>query len=132
MESLAPVLVERMDLLLDELPADSIVLLCDPERVRARAIEVVRTGEEFLHAAWAGAASGGKAPVDLSAAALRPLARSRARADELGLALVVGVAARRRSIDDDAADAEPADDEMVVLDATAAESYRGDTQRGRR
>ena len=56
MESLASVLVDKMDLLLDEMPPDTVVLLCDPERVRARAAEVVRTGEEFLQAAWAGAA----------------------------------------------------------------------------
>jgi transcription-repair coupling factor (superfamily II helicase) len=35
MESLAPVLVEHMDLLLDEMPASTIVVVCDPERVRA-------------------------------------------------------------------------------------------------
>ena len=48
MESLAPVLVDEMDLLIDELPTASMVLLCDPERVRTRAADVVRTGEEFL------------------------------------------------------------------------------------
>ena len=127
MESLAPLLVEHMDLLLDELPADTIVLSCDPERVRARAAEVVRTGAEFLQAAWAGAASGGKAPIDLSAAALRPLADVRARAVELGLAWW--------SISPLAATAEDphsaADDDLLVLDAHAAKSI-GDTQAGRR
>jgi transcription-repair coupling factor (superfamily II helicase) len=128
MESLAPLLVDAMDLLIDELPSDSIVVLFDPERVRARAIEVVRTGEEFLNAAWAGAASGGKAPVDLSAAALRPLAQVRARADELGLGWW-SVSPLATVDDDDPADIESADDGTAVLDATAAASYRGDTQR---
>ena len=94
MESLASVLVDKMDLLLDEMPPDTVVLLCDPERVRARAVEVVRTGEEFLQAAWAGAASGGKAPIDLSSAALRPLGDVRAHALSARACVVVGVAAR--------------------------------------
>jgi transcription-repair coupling factor (superfamily II helicase) len=121
MESLAPVLVERMDLLLDEMPPNTLVLLCDPERVRARAVEVVRTGEEFLQAAWAGAASGGKAPIDLRAAALRPLAEVRARAAELTIPWW--------SVSPLAAAEDPElDDDVLVIDATAAPSYRSDTQ----
>src|SRR5450432_242752 len=122
MESLAPVLVDRMDLLLDELPPDALVLVCDPERVRSRSAEVVPTGEEFLQAAWAGAASGGKAPVDLSPAALRPLVDVRARAKQLGIAWwsVSPLAATAEDPD--------LDDAMLVIDASAAESYRGDTQ----
>jgi transcription-repair coupling factor (superfamily II helicase) len=119
MESLAPLLVDEMDLLIDELPADALVLLCDPERVRSRASEVVRTGEEFLQAAWAGAATGGKAPIDLSAAALRPLAQVKARAATRNLPWwSVSPLAGASNIDD-------AD---LVLDAHAAPSYRGDTQ----
>jgi transcription-repair coupling factor (superfamily II helicase) len=126
MESLASILVERMDLLLDEMPTDTIVLLCDPERVRARAAEVVRTGEEFLHAAWAGAGSGGKAPIDLSAAALRPLSDVRAHALELELAWwSVSSLAATPAVDD--TDEDP-DGEVLVIDAVAAESYRSDTQ----
>ena len=37
MESLAPALVDEMELLIDLLPTSSMVLVCDPERVRARA-----------------------------------------------------------------------------------------------
>ena len=124
MESLAPLLVDRMDLLLDDLPADAVVLLCEPERVRARAAEVVRTGEEFLHAAWAGAASGGKTPIDVSAAALRPLVDVRARADALRLAWW-SVSPLAATSDDEL---DGADDATRVLDAHAARSYRGDTQ----
>ncbi|HEY8728065.1 MAG TPA: transcription-repair coupling factor, partial [Acidothermaceae bacterium] len=132
--SLAPVLVERMDLLLDELPPDALVLVCDPERVRARAAELVRTGEEFLLAAWAGAASGGKAPVDLSAAALRPLADVRSRAKELGVSwwsvspLAATGSVSDSSDDDSFAENIDADDAVLVIDASAAEPYRGDTQ----
>ena len=45
--------------------AAAVVLLCDPERIRTRAHDLVRTSEEFLQASWAAAAGGGKAPVDL-------------------------------------------------------------------
>ncbi|CAO5181221.1 Transcription-repair-coupling factor [Frankia sp. AiPs1] len=85
MEALAPVLVEHMSLLLDELPAGTHVLVCDPERVRARAGELVRTSQEFLEASWSVAALGGGAPIDLGAAAYRTLAQVRERAGELGL-----------------------------------------------
>ncbi|MGH8890208.1 MAG: transcription-repair coupling factor [Acidothermaceae bacterium] len=123
MESLAPLLVDEMDLLVDELPAGAIVLLCDPERVRARASEVVRTGEEFLQAAWAGAASGGKAPIDLSAAALRPLPDVRDHATAHGLAW--WSLSPLATADDEELGS---DDAVLVLDAHAAQSYRGDTQ----
>ena len=85
MEAFAPVLADRMELLLDYVPAGGIVLACDPERVRARAEELVRTSQEFLEASWVNAAAGGEAPVDLGAAAFQPIARIRAAAAGLGL-----------------------------------------------
>jgi transcription-repair coupling factor (superfamily II helicase) len=74
MESLTPALVDEMELLVDLLPRDTQVLVLDPERVRARAHDLVATSEEFLGASWAAAASGAQAPVDLGAASLRSLA----------------------------------------------------------
>ncbi len=85
MEAFAPVLADRMELLLDYVPAGGIVLACDPERVRARAEELVRTSQEFLEASWVNAAAGGEAPVDLGPAAFQPIARIRAAAAALGL-----------------------------------------------
>ena len=85
MEAFAPVLADRMELLIDYVPAGGIVLACDPERVRARAEELVRTSQEFLEASWVNAAAGGEAPVDLGAAAFQPIARIRAAAAGLGL-----------------------------------------------
>ncbi len=73
MEALAPVLVDEMELLVDLLPDNAFVLVCDPERVRSRAHDLVATSEEFLRASWAAAAGGGQAPVDLGAAAYRTL-----------------------------------------------------------
>ena len=84
MESLAPVLTDGLELLIDVLPADTQVLLSDPERIRARAHELVVTSEEFLRASWAAAAEGGRAPIDLGASAYRSLADVRARALERG------------------------------------------------
>ena len=85
MESLAPVLVDELRLVLHEFPAGTHILVCDPERVRARAADLVATSAEFLAASWAAAAGGGKAPVDLAAASLRTLEEVAAEAAELGL-----------------------------------------------
>ncbi|HEX4191323.1 MAG TPA: transcription-repair coupling factor [Marmoricola sp.] len=73
MESLTPALVDEMEMLIDLLPEQTSVLLLDPERVRARAHDLVATSEEFLGASWAAAASGGQAPIDLGAASLRSI-----------------------------------------------------------
>jgi transcription-repair coupling factor (superfamily II helicase) len=86
MEALSPALVDGMELLIDLLPADTHVLVCDPELVRARAIDLVKVSEEFLQASWAAAAGGGQAPIDLGASSYRPLAEVREHALERGLA----------------------------------------------
>jgi transcription-repair coupling factor (superfamily II helicase) len=65
MEAFAPVLADRMELLLDYVPAGGFVLACDPERIRARAAELVATSQEFLEASWVNAAAGGEVPIDL-------------------------------------------------------------------
>ncbi|MFB6393948.1 transcription-repair coupling factor [Polymorphospora lycopeni] len=86
MESLAPALLDgtgAMELLLHRMPAGTHVLLCDPERIRTRAHDLVRTSAEFLEASWAAAAVGGQAPIDLGAAAFRTLAEVRATAATL-------------------------------------------------
>ena len=74
MESLAPVLVDDMEMLIDLMPDESHVLVLDPERARSRAHDLVATSEEFLHASWAAAAGGGQAPIDLGAASYKSLA----------------------------------------------------------
>ena len=77
MEAFASVLADRMELLLDHLPLGGVVLACDPERIRTRAIELVATSQEFLEASWASAAAGGEAPVDLGGSAFQPIAKIR-------------------------------------------------------
>ncbi|MCG2620526.1 transcription-repair coupling factor [Arthrobacter sp. I2-34] len=86
MESLAPVLVDAMVPLAGELPAGSIAVVVEPEKVRARAHDLEATNAEFLAAAWATASDGGSAPLDLAlqgdleSAGFRSLAETRATA----------------------------------------------------
>jgi len=79
MESLAPVLVEEMEMLVDLIPVDSHVLLLDPERARSRAHDLVATSEEFLNASWAAAAGGGSPGRVQEPASYRSLADVRTR-----------------------------------------------------
>ena len=68
MEALTPVLrPERLGLLTDQLPQGTPVLLCDPEKVRTRGADLIKTGQEFLEASWSTAAIGGDAPIDIEA-----------------------------------------------------------------
>ncbi|WP_326597153.1 transcription-repair coupling factor [Streptomyces sp. NBC_01803] len=122
MESLAPVLVDDMELLLDVLPAGSMAVVCDPERVRSRAADLVATSQEFLQASWAAAAMSdtGEAPIDVGAASLRGLAEVRRHAAELGLPWW--------SVSPFSPD-EEADKDTLRLGLRAAETYRGDTAR---
>ncbi|MFV0494731.1 transcription-repair coupling factor [Mycobacterium sp.] len=55
-------------LLTDQLPDGTPVLVCDPEKVRTRAADLIRTGREFLEASWSVAAQGADAPVDVERA----------------------------------------------------------------
>jgi len=87
MEALLPVLQpQAVQLLTEVLPADTHVLLCDPEKIRTRAADLVRTGQEFLEASWTAASFGGAAPLgahglDLAASAYRGLDIVHASAD---------------------------------------------------
>jgi transcription-repair coupling factor (superfamily II helicase) len=69
MEALLPVLrPDNHVLLTDQLAAGTPVLLCDPEKVRSRAADLIKTGREFLEASWSVAAlgsDGNQAPVDV-------------------------------------------------------------------
>ncbi|MGQ2912650.1 transcription-repair coupling factor [Aeromicrobium sp.] len=116
MESLSPVLVDELELLVEVLPADAVVVVNDPEKVRARAADLNATNEEFLQASWAAAATGAAAPIDLGAAAFKELEEVRA------VALARGLAWWNLSpfgLDDE---------DTVVVPAEAAPLYRGDTE----
>ena len=120
MEALAPVLVDGLVLLVEELPPGTHLVVCDPERVRARASDLVSTSQEFLAASWAAAAGGGRAPIDLGAAAYQSIADVRARALEIGVPWW--------TVSPFAADAELAE-QAVTSTAHEAQSYRGDVKR---
>ncbi|HEY6817916.1 MAG TPA: transcription-repair coupling factor [Mycobacterium sp.] len=66
MEALLPVLrPDGVALLTDQLADGTPVLVCDPEKVRTRAADLIKTGREFLDATWSVAAVGGDSPIDV-------------------------------------------------------------------
>ncbi|MGP4026734.1 transcription-repair coupling factor [Actinomadura sp. 3N407] len=135
MEAFSPVLAEGMELLTDLLPDGSALLVCEPERIRTRSAELVRTSQEFLEASWVNAAAGGEAPIDLGAAAFRSLEEVRAHSRELGLprwsvtALNPGM--RVEASTEGSGESPPLEEtgDALNLGVQAAEAYRGDTTR---
>ena len=65
MESLAPLLADEMVPFHSLLPQRSELVVVESARVRTRAIELAKTDDEFLTAAWSSAAHGGQTPIDL-------------------------------------------------------------------
>ncbi|SFP22757.1 transcription-repair coupling factor [Geodermatophilus dictyosporus] len=117
MESLTPALVEGdLQLLTDLVPAGTHVLVADPERVRSRAADLVRTAEEFLAASWATAAEAGEAPLDLGASSFRDLAD-------------VEAAARGRGLPWWTTGAFTLGEDEGALEATTVERFSGDVDR---
>src|SRR5262249_11377095 len=125
-------------------PSDAVVLVCDPERVRARAHDLVATSQEFLQASWAAAAGGGQAPIDLGAAAYRTLGDIRTHALSRGMSWW---SLSPFGLDPDAAASPPGAPlrtetgelvsvdvdvttgvDSVPLDYRAAPAYRGETE----
>src|SRR6478672_1361917 len=131
MESLAPALVEGMESLLDVLRPGTHVVLCDPERIRTRAHDLVATSAEFLDASWSNAAAGNVVPVDLQgilgSASYWGLAEVRGHALQTGrpwwsLTSFAG--------DDELAAFTDGDDDLgerFTIDTADVEPYRGDT-----
>ncbi|OLL75649.1 Transcription-repair coupling factor [Pseudonocardia sp. Ae168_Ps1] len=118
MESLIPALVGgEMQLLSDLLPAGSRVLLADPERIRTRCADLVRTGQEFLEASWLATGSGGEAPIDVSGSAYRDPTTTLAQSTATGRP-VVSLSPLLSGADD-----------VVVPAVHEIEPYRGDTDR---
>jgi len=135
MESLAPVLVDGLEPLLDLLPDGTLVVVLDPEKVRARAHDLVATSNEFLEAAWANASAGNSTPVDLSAVDLDessywPIARLRehARAARLPWWTLTSLARDAELVD--VGDVASGDDaEVVTVGAREVAGYRGETDK---
>ncbi len=140
MEAFAPTLCDRMELLLDYVPADGLVVACDPERIRARAADLVSTSQEFLEASWVNAAAGGLVPIDLGGAAFRAITDIRRSAADLGIPWWTitpfavddsPAALTQEGVAPDDAGEESADRgrPSFIINAVPAESYRGDTAR---
>jgi transcription-repair coupling factor (superfamily II helicase) len=145
MEAFAPLLADKMELLFDSLPPGAVVVACDPERIRTRAADLVRTSQEFLEASWVNAAAGAQVPIDLGGAAFRPITEVRATAASLGIRWwtitpfataetdhQAGTTAPIAPSPTDAAVAEEEDGdgrETFQMRASAATLYHGDTTR---
>ncbi len=127
MESLVPVLAGgELELLTDLLPPGALVVLADPERIRTRCADLVRTGQEFLAASWFAAASsrangtasaGFDAPIDVGASAYRDLNDVLHHATATGRPVVTLsplISGR---------------DDVLAPAVREVESYRGDTDR---
>lgn len=124
MEALTPVLAEGLELLVEVLPPDAMVLVSDPELVRSRAHDLVRTSREFLEASWSGAAGGGRAPIDVSSSAYRELGDIRSVALDRGQSwwtLSPFTAGPEVATT-------PGDVEVLTLGLEATESWRGDVE----
>jgi transcription-repair coupling factor (superfamily II helicase) len=127
MEAFTSVLADRMELLLDHVPFGGVVLACDPERIRTRAMELVATSREFLDASWTSAAAGGEAPVDLGGAAFQPIASIRESATELGVPWWT-LAPFGTGEDEEAGETDDSQDgPFGIVNASPATAYRGNT-----
>ncbi len=133
MESLAPLLVESMEPVLDLVPADALVLMSEPERIRRRAHDLVATTEEFLAAAWASAAAGGQTPLELRRASFATLEDTRdvARRRGLGWWELTSLSVQLPDAPEGVPAETPDDDEpeTAVVAARDVEPYRGDIPR---
>ena len=133
MESLTPALVDGMESLLDTLPTGAGVVVADPEKVRARAHDLVSTSAEFLDASWHNAAAGNAVPIDLESilgtASHWTLAQTREHAlthDRAWWTLTpFGGDESLEAFLDDAVDH---DQITVRIDAADVHPYRGDTE----
>ena len=120
MESLAPVLVDELQLVLTSCRPAPTSWSATRSGSGPAPADLVRTSEEFLAASWAAAAGGGKAPVDLGAASLRDLDDVEAARARPGLPWW--------TLAPFTLDAEAADGHRSPSRSTPAPAYRGDTE----
>ena len=110
-------------------PEGSLVVVCDPERVRTRAHDLVATSEEFLEASWHNAAAGNVTPIDLRSAAYRSVADVRHAALQRGVPWWGASPFGGDVAADDVETLDPDAIDRVTLDVRPADSYRGETTR---
>ena len=93
MESLIPVLVPKLEMLIDVIDVKSVIIEAEPERLETRAHELVSTSAEFLEASWSNATAGNVSPIDLKASAFRDYRELRDNSNShawLGLSTLAG------------------------------------------
>ncbi|MFZ9283428.1 MAG: transcription-repair coupling factor [Candidatus Nanopelagicales bacterium] len=117
-ESLAPLLVGELTTLVQLLPNKSTVVLLEPERIRARAEDLIETSAEFLQAAWSVAASGGDSPLNLDASSFKSLGEIHALAVQNQINWV--------TISALTADAELTNSKVLAIPAKFVNGYKSD------
>ncbi len=123
MEALAPVLADGMTTPLELAAGTARVIIVEPERVRRRAHDIVRTAQEFLMASWHNATVGNATPIDLAAASYLELSDMREIAGRRGVAWwAVTPLLSDAELDDDLVPGE-----RIRVPGTSIESYRGDS-----
>jgi transcription-repair coupling factor (superfamily II helicase) len=113
MESLAPLLVDGSQNVLDLLGPNGVVLVSQPERVASRSTDMIATASQFAEAAWLDA----EPPIELQDAQLRDVTLLRDQAQSASLAWWE---LSPFTVDDP---------EVVVIPAREVDSYRGDVTR---
>ncbi|NBO45775.1 MAG: transcription-repair coupling factor [Actinobacteria bacterium] len=126
MEAMAAALADGMDMLTDLLTADAQVMVCDVERVRSRAHDVVATSAEFLAASWENAALGNQTPIDFGGAAYREWNDIHDAAIARGLSWQALSPFRSTEIETSDVETSILDDTAGFDDVTAVSTYRGD------
>ncbi len=130
MESLAPMLADDMVTPLELIDGTAHVILLEPERIRRRAHDVVRTAEEFLMASWHNATVGNDTPIDLAAASYRDLSDVREVAARRGDPWWrVTSLASDVELDGDRDDTDDAAGPAIRIAGRELDSYRGDSAR---
>ncbi|MDN4480060.1 transcription-repair coupling factor [Demequina muriae] len=85
MESLIPVLVDRLVPITESFPRSTRVVAVEPERLARRAEDLTRTADEFRAAAWVSASAGAEAPIEAAAATFLSLDEIRDASEARGL-----------------------------------------------
>ena len=117
MESLSSALAGEMKPLHELLPPESSLILMEPERINSRALDVVKTAEEFLTAGWHSAAVGGATPIDFAGSMFTTMSE-----------VVDRVRARNGCVWNLTQLPRDLDDNVINLDARAISGYHGDAE----
>jgi transcription-repair coupling factor (superfamily II helicase) len=128
MESLAPVLVDRLVPITHYLPADAAIALLAPERVASRALSLVETNREFLGAAWNAATAGAEAPIDLDAGDFLSVSALKDAAGDRAWWTLSSFNSGAALGDPAPESLEASDDDYIRIEATTVPSFTGQAE----